>query len=85
MTNGEPSIHKFEATKESALSGETCVKFDFGGFALLATRAGIQFCGHSPIIGDMEDLQALAKTIDKIWREHKKLIPKIDIAQSIPN
>lgn len=69
----------FERKKFDNLSGGTSVAYTDGEFELLATREGVLFKGHSPVIGSMEDLQELAQVLSEAWSDHLKLKPRISM------
>lgn len=68
---------KFERKKFDNLSGGTSVTYTDGEFELLATREGVLIKGHSPIIGNMDELQELAKVLSDAWSEHLRLKPRL--------
>ena len=75
----------FNRTKFSALTGLTTVTYiedssHPGPFTMEATQRGVRFYGYmSKEISSMDDLQAFAKTVNEIWREHERLAPNLSV------
>lgn len=69
--------NEFVKTHVDGLEG-TEIRFTNADFALVATRKGIQFQGRSLVFTDLADLRALAEVIDKAYRAHKTLVPKLE-------
>lgn len=75
---------KFKTEKVSSLQGHTEVRQtledtteDQVPFVIAAAPQGIQLRGVSPYLGSIDELDSFAQAIDRAWREHLKLRPKL--------
>ncbi len=71
---------EFGRTKLDSLMGYTVVRYtpkDNDGFFFEASRKGVKLKGEIEVT-EFTDLQPLAKALSDAWRDHKKLIPKIE-------
>lgn len=71
---------RFRRVKESALTGETVVRYTLGmKFEITVSKAGLAFSGDRAevIISDQNDLQDFAKVVTEAWADHRKLVPNL--------
>jgi hypothetical protein len=70
--------------KRSSLLGHTEVVYteastskELHPFQIVATPFGLTMRGSMPVVGQMQELDPLARTIDLAWEDHRALKPKL--------